>query len=422
MLRSARSELLSGAAVDAPVRRASTPLAMLGWLVIATGLVCNDLAYTFFFTSGVWASARTHAVLWACDLVLVLCGVFLVKRSRVARAFDAAMVVVVTLALVLLVEVAFAGLRAVTRPADVHQGDFFIVGHQADARLGNKPPPSMRLTHARTFDGRSAFDATYTIDDHSRRVTPQSRPSDRDDYLMFFGCSYTFGIGVQDDETMPFYAAEAASRHHVYNYGFGGYGPHQMVAQLQNDGLRAEIAERSGIAVYTFIDHHIRRANGASDALWGLLWDGPFFTVDDAGRLVHAGGFRWDRPLQSFVNYAVSRSNTAAYFNRSFPPRRDAHIDLTARIIERARDTFAAKFGSDAFYVVLYPNAEEAPNMIARLERAHVKYLDYSRLFKGRGKELFIPRDRHPTAAAHRIVARRLAGDLGIAAGSGASE
>lgn len=398
-------------------RARSQLLAALGVLALASGLLLNDVVGTFFFRSTLWMSPRGHAAVWAADLGLVLCGIVLVRRSGIQWAIQASGVVLVTVVLLLIVEGTFGALQALSGPVvEYDVGDFTVKGHRHDAQLGDASMPSTRTTHVRTVDGQTVYAAHYAIDALGRRVTPQANLPGRNEYLVFFGCSYTFGAGVEDDETLPVYAAEQAPRSRAYNYAFPGYGPHQMLVQLQREGLRSEIEESSGIAVYTFIDHHINRANGMSDALWGRLWDGPFFTVDDAGRLVHPGGFRWARPVQSFINYAVSRSHTAGYFKRKFPPTNEGHVDLTARIIEEARDTFESKFGSDRFYVVVYPRSVEGKRLIARLERAHVKVLDYSLLFAGRSvQEMVIANDGHPSPAAHRIVAQQLASDLGIA-------
>ena len=398
----------------ARTERVATPaLAAFGLFAVAVGVLFNDVTYTFFLTPNVSASPRTQAIIWVLDLALVVGGALLVRQSRVAWASNAALLVVTTVAFVLLMEGFFAELRARTAKPDVYEGDHVTIGHAPDPRLGDKPKPSTRTSHAHKVGGETAFDVHYTIDEHSRRVTPQSDLADRTQFLLFFGCSFTFGLGVEDDQTLPFYAAEEAPRYHAYNYAFAGYGTQQMLMQLRREEMRAEIAEPEGIAVYVFIDHHVDRVTGRSDALWGYLWDGPYFTLDD-GELTYRGGFRWNRTAQSLINYAVSRSHTLGYFNRSFSPVTDASLDLTARIIVEARDAFAAKFGSDAFYVVFYPQAWRAPTMIARLEPAGVKVLDYSHLFDGLAENPFIPDDGHPGPAGHRIVARRLVSDLGL--------
>lgn len=390
---------------------------MIGLLAIVTGLVFNDLTFTFFMTPNVWASLATRASLWILDVVLLLGGLVLVKRSNVEWAFNVGLAVVTTVAFVMLVEGACGSLNAFTRPSDVAGGDFFARGQRADPRLGTKLLPNVHVSHSRTFDGRTTYDVHYTTDDRGRRMTPQANPAAREAYLLFFGCSFTFGLGVEDDQTLPAEVAAAAPRHHAYNYALGGYGSHQMLAQLRDDALRSEIPEPTGLAVYTFIDHHVDRVSGKSDAAWGAHWDGPYFSLDDDGRLVDGGGFRWGRPVRSFINYAVSRSHTARFVRRSFPPVTDASFDLTAQVIVAARDAYVAKFGNDAFYVVFYPRSFRAAAMIARLENAGVKTLDYSQLFEGRGKEVYLPSDSHPSAVGNRVVAERLVADLGIGAG-----
>ena len=42
----------------------------------------------------------------------------------------------------------------------------------------------------------------------------------------------TFGLGVNDDETMPFYVAQYASHYTPYNYCVSGHHPHYVLAQL----------------------------------------------------------------------------------------------------------------------------------------------------------------------------------------------
>lgn len=407
MLRRSRRQLLT---------------ALLGLAAIACGIVCNEVAYTFFFTKAVWSSTATKIGIWLADAALVAAGMGLVWWSRVKWAVDAATLIVTTVVLVAVIEGVCGTIRTVSSPADEKTGSFLNSGHQPDAHLGDKAWPDTRKSHVHRVGGATVFDVDYTFDAFGRRVTTQSDVDARREFLAFFGCSFTFGEGVEDDETMPSRTAALAPSVHVYNYGFSGYGPHQMLAQLQGDTMRAEIAEPSGIGVYTFIDHHVRRVSGTSDGLWGYLWDGPFFTVGPDGRLTTPGGFRWSRTPLTFLNYVVSRSQTAALFHRSFPPPSDAQTDLAVRVIEEARNTFVAKFDSDRFYVLIYPGVRSGPVLIPRLQRAGLKVLDYARLFDGRAVQASIPNDGHPTPEAHRLVARKLVDDLGIAAASPEAE
>jgi hypothetical protein len=81
-------------------------------------------------------------------------------------------------------------------------------------------------------DGHVIYDTRYTIGDDGYRVTPDVPKSG--DRIVFYGDSFTFGEGLKDDETMPYYVARLTGRP-IKNYGFHGYGVHQALAILQSD-------------------------------------------------------------------------------------------------------------------------------------------------------------------------------------------
>jgi hypothetical protein len=83
----------------------------------------------------------------------------------------------------------------------------------------------------RRSDGRVVYDVLYTIGADGLRPTPGNP---RAPAFLFFGDSCTFGEGVEDDETMPVAFARALDvPANVRNFGFHGYGPHQMVRELE---------------------------------------------------------------------------------------------------------------------------------------------------------------------------------------------
>jgi hypothetical protein len=72
------------------------------------------------------------------------------------------------------------------------------------------------------------YDVTYTIDADGLRIAAGLDENPHDNRCMlFFGCSFTFGEGVDDHEAMPYVAGTLANLR-AYNFGFPGYGPHQM--------------------------------------------------------------------------------------------------------------------------------------------------------------------------------------------------
>ena len=71
------------------------------------------------------------------------------------------------------------------------------------------------------------------VDSFNRRFSPRDSANTR--HALFFGCSYTFGDGLNDKETLPAFYYKNDTSFNTYNYAFGGYGIQQMYEILKKD-------------------------------------------------------------------------------------------------------------------------------------------------------------------------------------------
>lgn len=304
------------------------------------------------------------------------------------------------------------------------EGSFYLLNQQnrleerdsgslfePDALLGYKPRSQTQITSTsnRKRDGALVYDVVYSIDAFSRRKTPV-KDSDRPSLgsILYFGCSFTFGEGVNDDETMPAYVSRLAPEYRPYNYGFRGYGPQQMFAKLQSAELAEEV-DRSGhwIAVYTFIDAHVSRVIGSMRSLYYTAQH-PYFTLDRDDHLMRNRSFASGRPALTRLYQLLSRSQTLKFFRSDWPRVKEGDLRLTARLISESRTLFHEQFNSDDFYVLIYPGSTiYGKRLIPYLKQANITYFDYSSLPFEK-----IPYDGHPTARTHQAVAERLTRDL----------
>jgi hypothetical protein len=138
-----------------------------------------------------------------------------------------------------------------------------------------------------TSEGRQVYNVQYTFK-NGVRLTPNSDENSTKS-AFFLGCSVTFGEGVSDSQTLPYYFNERArDKYRVLNYGFHGYGTHQMHAALEsmaNDGSLKK-GGKGSIVIYSLIPDHIRRCAGYNS------WDkyGPRYEVE-SGILIRKGNF-----------------------------------------------------------------------------------------------------------------------------------
>jgi len=385
---------------------------------------------------------ETRTQIWLFDGVLVLLGLFLTSYSR----WDPSMVdalryalgnypnttllviaCVSTVAFWFSAEVLFCFLnqrRTGDRAVFEQQveggtaGKGAAVGYQKDALLGYKPSPNVRLISKLTFKGRRIFEFSSSTDEHSRRITPVQTVGEIDKFILFFGCSFTFGEGVQNDETLPFFVGQLASRYQPYNYGVNGYGPQQMVAKLQRGEIRTEIkqSEGEGVLVYTFIDDHIHRAIGSQHVVtqnWGRYM--PYYALNSKGDLERRGDFVSGRPGLALLFWLLGKSEIANYFRIGVHPMvADDDFRLVAQMFVESRNAFSRLFNSDKFFVLIFPGSVWGDRLIPHLQKNGVQYFDYSALFDPSQAGLSVTGDPHPTPKAYRIVAERLARDLGI--------
>jgi hypothetical protein len=98
--------------------------------------------------------------------------------------------------------------------------------------LGYQPTTGKHTSRKLMSNGKVIYDVTYTIGPDGFRVTNQSLLSKG--RINFFGGSFVFGEGLNDDETLPYYLTKALNTN-VQNFGVHGYGVHQALAIMERE-------------------------------------------------------------------------------------------------------------------------------------------------------------------------------------------
>ncbi|MCY7349754.1 MAG: hypothetical protein LH606_03690 [Cytophagaceae bacterium] len=283
---------------------------------------------------------------------------------------------------------------------------------QPDPYLGYKPRPDTALTGVRTKDGRVIYRIQFQTDSNSLRVTPAKTQIAPNKYALFFGCSMTFGEGVQSNETLPYYFTKADSTYRPYNLAYSGYGPQQMLSRLQHNSPRRFVSEAQGVAFYTYIPDHVNRAIQSLTNYEYNRGNAPYY-YPDGDSLRYGGLFRDSRKFRNWVYEVMGRSNLLKFFRISYPFRlSDRDYDLTAEVMAKSAAEYRRQFGNDRFYVIIYPTTLPQEEIVSRLKAKGVKVLDYSKLFNPLQKGYSIPDDEHPTPLANQVLVAQLRKDL----------
>jgi hypothetical protein len=279
-------------------------------------------------------------------------------------------------------------------------GGYFV----NDEELGYAPRPGVRVTSRKTVGKQVIYDVAYTITKQGVRLT---RGNPNGDTWLFMGCSFMFGEGVNDDETLPAaFSADLGYRANVVNLAFHGYGPHQALRSLEIDRPRDLVHGRVKQVIYEGIWTHAWRAAGRD------VWDfyGPRYTLS-GDSVVYSG--RFHSRLAGLTLKVLTKSDLFRFvLDRTLFRQRlsDDDIELYARILERTARLARLRYGTG--FTVLYwdQDNEQSRRVLARLQLTGLQLVRVSDLVpRAEWETLRLPGDGHPTPEANRRFAAALA-------------
>lgn len=262
--------------------------------------------------------------------------------------------------------------------------------------------------HMEKFDpktGTTIFNVDYTIDANLLR---QTKSCDRGPTIVFFGCSYTFGFGVNDDEALPQVFADALGRKlRVLNLAFPAYGPQHFLRELEAGRFDSVIGSQPELFVFMTAPWHARRT--ACKSRFSSY--GPRYAIEN-DQVVFKG------PCNEGVSLWLREwaENTAAYRWLIEPFRQKVShddIELYIRIVLAAAQLAKTKYGVQT--LLPYLRVEEDylratgftdDEIVRRLQDGGALVVDVSLAKEeASGATISIPGDSHPTPYANRIRA-----------------
>lgn len=275
--------------------------------------------------------------------------------------------------------------------------------------LGYAPLPGSRARARRRFGSELLYDVTYTIDETGLRVAPPFADGAGHECLLFFGGSFVFGEGVNDEETLPYQVGvRTRGRFRVHNFGFHGYGPHQMLASLEDELVQGTIDCAPRHAIYLALPDHVIRAAGFRS------WDvhGPRYVLGPDGDVAYAGHFDDGAAFAARgLLVVLERSKLLATLLAWRRPEPAAAERLFVAIVGAARDRIEA-LGAD-FHVILWDRSDAslARSLAAAGLRLHVVD-DIVPEPERSGPGYTIPKDGHPTARLHGRLAEHVVREI----------
>jgi hypothetical protein len=256
--------------------------------------------------------------------------------------------------------------------------------------------------------GTTIYSVDYTIDSNLLRQTLSCETGPA---IVFLGCSFTFGEGLNDADTLPQAFADSLDRkERVLNLGFSGYGPQQWLSELQSGLFDPVIGPQRSLFVFWTGPSHIERTACR-----------PYFVrrapryVIEGGQLVLKGECREGLSLwldEWLHHWAAYRWLIEP---RLHPTSRD-DVELYLRILLAAKNLAQEKYHVPV--IILYDHQLGLPrndldatgfsdeSIMQAFRDGGANVIDVSLDDeKAAGAAISIPADGHPTALANRIRA-----------------
>lgn len=278
---------------------------------------------------------------------------------------------------------------------------------------GRSLVPNAQPRHQLFDHGKFIYDVIYHHDEFGRRITPVTGSRDRKKFIALLGCSYTYGDGVRDTETIPYYLGQMLPDYFPINYGVGGSAAHYFAKMLGTRDLSKEVQQTEGIGIYLYFDNHLERIIGSS-AWWHTENQYPYYELNSNGGLELHGTFQTGRPWLTRFYEFFEKSNFRKKFNLRLPLwLTPYHLELTCSVLEELKNQFVRQFHRDSFYVGFLPDSmRDYDELSSCLNKKGVNTLDLRNAYNGFAGELSIPYDMHPTANANQLLAHAIVESL----------
>jgi hypothetical protein len=269
-----------------------------------------------------------------------------------------------------------------------------------DRLIGWKKPPDQVMRHE-----TSEFSVSYSSNSEGFRGEGAMALEPNLRRIAFIGDSFTFGIGVNEEDTFPSLIEGLLDETRSYNYGISGFGVDQMWMTLRHYADKVA----PDIVVASFIWPDLGRARFAYRIRGGLWWTKPAFILRDGELETLEGsdlptGWLWELEKRShlFTGLGV----VVNWLSRDISIGSSWHLNRA--LFAAIRDE-CEKMGSRLLIVHIPQKSWRAvPSFEREFKELGIEFLDLAQFDPAEKESLFFDLDLHINPLGHRFVASKI--------------
>lgn len=307
---------------------------------------------------------------------------------------------------------------------DAYRGDTahsrYVAANQAQADFRetyyekwifpSKPAhPSAAAPDRAMWRDQVLYDVRYVFDDRGHRAMPSVSAQPKADILLF-GCSFTFGHGLENDQTWPWkLSIDLGPDWRIDNYAYRAFGAQQMLDMLE-DKFVTEPTAPFRQAFFLAILDHLRRFTGlfefhSSRYVWkegravrqGIVSESPYYFVNWLKKKLN--GSQAAREFSNWLSQFILRV------------KHDEFMQIYISIIRQAEQILKNQYHTP-LTVLIWPDFEE---LAPKLRDAGIKTLEVKNFLpdwdktNGEGYHIAPTLESHPNSKATTEIAAGLA-------------
>jgi hypothetical protein len=260
-------------------------------------------------------------------------------------------------------------------------------------------------------EGQLIYDIDYYFDEYYRRKVHHQNPMKVRGHLIFDGCSFTFGDGLEVKDTLAQIMEHKIESINAYNHAFPGGSPHLTWNYLQNVNLNQAIPESEGTYLYIFILDHLSRWFGRPKYFTFVAESKPFYALRD-GNIISLGlnsDQFYFKKYQEFKEKGLGHTFLHTFETRAESDWNDEELSQFALVISKIKQKYLKRFPRGRFVFVIHPIGDPSLEVHERLLKAMGKkkveavnamkdFERYHNEINMMAKDFIIPHDGHPTA------------------------
>lgn len=272
---------------------------------------------------------------------------------------------------------------------------------------GVRHTPSSRIVHIARTQNKISYDVVYTFDQYGRRVTATPKKKSVERFVVLGGCSFTYGNGLNDVDTINNYIAQLSDKVYPYNYAVGATGMNVLLSMIIHTKFSEQIPEKEGDFVYIYIPAHVQRALGYWPSL-AFSKRNPYFEEDENGHLVQNGSFETGRSFLTKLIETVALLLPQKFLaNRDFPRIFDFAFNRACKMVVEAKEQWQKQYPESRFLTYFHPMGGEDEKMEKCLKENNVDTL-VGKEFTFPYEEATVPLDGHPNGKANKVIAAEI--------------